>query len=429
VDAPAEAPAGTTQPAKAAPAKAAPINAAPTKAAPAKAAPTKAAPAKAAPTTGAPAGAAPAGAGPADPVKTTPPRAGQIEGAPTPADSGSADTPATATPSSEPRPAKATTPAKATAPAKAPAKKTARKAAAKSQAAAVVPAAAETATGAKPPSPPAIGAEARPPAPESAQPQPAAEAKPAPKPQAEAQPPALEKAAQPPAPEPTGSKAVATASGTDVAVPQAARTEAWAKLVADPGHSPELLALAAVQTIGPSAQEWARRMRESYPNASPEALARLAQRQFTRFGSVGSLFAAVAGSYAPVALLASNALTYAELVLHIAAAYGLDPTDERRAVDLLVLTRIHPSSDDAEAALAAARQPAYEDDATLTDAVWRLGRMVAVQAGVWVAVRAVNRVFPGTALLAAVMTSRNGARTMAGKATAFYRAESRRHTG
>jgi hypothetical protein len=144
---------------------------------------------------------------------------------------------------------------------------------------------------------------------------------------------------------------------------------------------------------------------------------------------VGSLFAAVAGSYAPVALLASNALTYAELVLHIAAAYGLDPTDERRAVDLLVLTRIHPSSDDAETALAAARQPAYEDDTTLTDAVWRLGRMVAVQAGVWVAVKAVNRVFPGTALLAAVMTSRNGARTMAGKATAFYRAQSGRNAG
>nr|BFE67121.1 hypothetical protein GCM10020092_004220 [Actinoplanes digitatis] len=31
------------------------------------------------------------------------------------------------------------------------------------------------------------------------------------------------------------------------------RTEAWAALIADPGHSPELLALAATQTIGPPA--------------------------------------------------------------------------------------------------------------------------------------------------------------------------------
>ncbi|MCA2212592.1 hypothetical protein [Jidongwangia harbinensis] len=221
----------------------------------------------------------------------------------------------------------------------------------------------------------------------------------------------------------------AARTDTDVAVPRftaAVRTDAWAKLVADPGHSPELLALAAVQTIGPRAQEWALRTRESYPNASAESLARLAQRQFVRFGSVGGLFAAVAGTYAPMALLASNALTYAELILHVAAAYGIDPTDERRAADLLVLANVHPSREDAEAALAAARQPAYEDDATLTDAVWRLGRMVAVQAGAWMAVRAVNRVLPGTALLAAVMTSRNGARTMGGKATAFYRAQSRR---
>jgi hypothetical protein len=220
----------------------------------------------------------------------------------------------------------------------------------------------------------------------------------------------------------------AARADAEVAVPRftaPVRTDAWAKLVADPGHTPELLALAAVQTIGPRAQEWARRTRESYPSASAESLARLAQRQFTRFGSVGGLFAAVAGTYAPVALLASNALTYAELVLHIAAAYGVDPTDERRAADLLVLANVHPSREDAEAALAAARQPAYEDDATLTDAVWRLGRMVAAQTGAWLAVRAVNRVLPGTALLAAVLTGRNGARTMGGKATVFYRAQSR----
>jgi hypothetical protein len=33
-------------------------------------------------------------------------------------------------------------------------------------------------------------------------------------------------------------------------------------------------------------------------------------------------------------------------------------------------------------------------------------------------------VFPGTAMLAAVITSRSGARTIAGKATAYYRAYS-----
>jgi hypothetical protein len=201
-----------------------------------------------------------------------------------------------------------------------------------------------------------------------------------------------------------------------------ARTEAWAKLVADPGHTPELLALAAVQTIGPRAQEWALRIKETYPHADDNAVARLAMAQFTRFGSVGTAFAAVAGSYAPIALLGTSAITYAELVLHIAAAYGLDPTDEARAVDLLILTNVHATRDEAAAALETAQQPAYEDETKLTAAAWRLGRMVAAQAGAWAALKGVNRFFPGTTMLAAIITSRSGARNIGNRATLFYRA-------
>jgi hypothetical protein len=204
------------------------------------------------------------------------------------------------------------------------------------------------------------------------------------------------------------------------AAPEVPRTEAWAKIVADPGHAPELLALAATQTIGPRAREWARRISADYPAATPDAVARLAVAQFTRAGGVSSVFAAVAGSYSPFALLGANAFTYAELILHVAAAYGQDPTDPRRAVELLVLTGVHPSAEDAEAALATARQPAYEEDARLTDAVTRLGRMAAAQAMAWTALKGLNRFFPGTAVLAAIITSRSGARTMGAKATNFY---------
>jgi hypothetical protein len=200
------------------------------------------------------------------------------------------------------------------------------------------------------------------------------------------------------------------------------RTEVWAKLVADPGHAPELLALAAVQTIGPRAGEWARRTREAYPTATNAGLARLATMQFTRFGSLGSIFGAIAGSYAPAALIGTAAVTHAQLILHIAAAHGLDSTDEARAIDLLVLTRVHPRREDAEAALATARQPAYEDGG-MTDAAWRLGRMVAVQTGRWAATRFVNRYFPGTSLLAATLTSRSAAETVAARANTYYSQE------
>jgi hypothetical protein len=244
--------------------------------------------------------------------------------------------------------------------------------------------------------------------------------------------PVVEAAETPEAPVPAvrtaGPPAVQVVEATQVHRQTTPYTEAWAQIVADPGHAPELLALAATQTVGPRAQDWIHRTREAYPTASDDALARLAVAQFTRFGSVGSVFAAVAGSYAPIALLGSNALTYAELILHVAAAYGLDPTDPRRAVDMLVLTQVHPTAADAEAAIESARQPAYEGDTTLTDAVWRLGRMAAAQAAAWTVLRVVNRFFPGTTMLAAVMTSRSGARNMGTKAVRYY-SQSRKRDG
>jgi hypothetical protein len=222
------------------------------------------------------------------------------------------------------------------------------------------------------------------------------------------------------APEPEATpKAEAQASPTP-STPSPVRTEAWAKVIADPGHAPELLALAAVQTFGPRAQDWAAQTRGSYPTADTPALARLAKQQFTRFGGLGSVFGAVAGSYAPITLLGTAAITHAELVLHMAAAYGLDPTDPQRAVDLLVITRVHPTKSDAEAAFASARVPAYEDGG-LSGAVWRLGRTIAAQTGGWALLRLANRYFPGTSLLAAVLTSTASAQSVAARAEAYYR--------
>jgi hypothetical protein len=194
------------------------------------------------------------------------------------------------------------------------------------------------------------------------------------------------------------------------------RPTTFSKLTADPGHAPELLALTAVQTIGPRAKEWAKRTREAYPKATDTAVARLAADQFTRFSSPSSVVAAIAGAYAPAVLIATTALTHARVILHVAAAYGIDPTDEARATDLLVLTRLHPSRDEAEAAVAAAKQGAQEKN----NAVRRLGRMVATNAAAWAAARLVRRYFPGTGVLAAVLVSHSSARNMAERANTYY---------
>jgi hypothetical protein len=49
--------------------------------------------------------------------------------------------------------------------------------------------------------------------------------------------------------------------------------------------------------------------------------------------------------------------------------------------------------------------------------------MAAAQTGGWAAIRFVNRYFPGTRLLAATLTSRMAAETVAARANTYYSQE------
>jgi hypothetical protein len=109
------------------------------------------------------------------------------------------------------------------------------------------------------------------------------------------------------------------------------------QLLADPARTPEILANALVQAIGPRAQGWADHVRATYPTASRDALARLAVHRFTRAAGLRGGVGALAGPYTLVVVGAATVITHAELVLHLAAVYGLDPADPERAADLLRL--------------------------------------------------------------------------------------------
>ncbi|NMO54528.1 hypothetical protein HH310_25500 [Actinoplanes sp. TBRC 11911] len=188
-------------------------------------------------------------------------------------------------------------------------------------------------------------------------------------------------------------------------------SDPWASLIANPGRAPELLALAAVQTLGHRASDWATETRASYPNATNQALSHLAARQFTRVGTIGSAISALAGSYAPAAILASAGITEAELTLHVAAAYGFDPTDPDRAADLLVIARVHPT---VELARDAIRSGHGSSKSTLV-------RIAAAQTAGWALVKLAGRLFPGTAFLTALLTGTNAAASAAARADAYYR--------
>ncbi|MEU7674685.1 hypothetical protein AB0C42_07735 [Micromonospora taraxaci] len=214
------------------------------------------------------------------------------------------------------------------------------------------------------------------------------------------------------------------------AVPASGRTpeselRAVATRVLDhPGFAPELLALAAVRALGPGSAEWATRLRNRYPDASADGLARLATRRFVRSAGAGGATAALAGFFAPLAELTSVLWTHANLVLHLAAAYGKDPAHPDRAVELLVLTQVHPDAASAEAALVAAQEagdPVEGGWPRAAEAAWRLAAPLTAQAGGWVALRLVARLLPGAAMLAAALGDAAAADRLAARAVAVYR--------
>ncbi|MEU5933074.1 hypothetical protein [Micromonospora sp. NPDC047187] len=201
-----------------------------------------------------------------------------------------------------------------------------------------------------------------------------------------------------------------------------------ARVLDHPGFAPELLALAAVRTFGPGAAGWAAGLRDRYPDASADGLARLAARRFVRSAGAGGATAALAGYFAPLAELAAVLWTHSELVLHLAAAYGKDPTHPDRAVDLLVLTQVHPDRASAAAALAAAESPGDPVEGAwprAAEAAWRLAAPLTAQAGGWVALRLVARLLPGAAVLAAAVGDAAAADRLAARTVAAYRPDRR----
>jgi hypothetical protein len=235
---------------------------------------------------------------------------------------------------------------------------------------------------------------------------------------------AIPEAASASTPEPATTQTPDT-SEAEMASPRTPELRAVvARLRDHPGFAPELLALEAVRTLGPGAAEWARRLRDRYPDAPADGLARLATRRYVRAAGAGGAAAALAGLFAPLAELVSVLWTQSNLVLRLAAAYGRDPSHPDRAEELLVLTQVHPDAASARAALAAAREAADPVEGTwprAAEAAWRLAAPLTAQAGGWVALRLASRLVPGAAVVAATLGDAAAADRLAARAVAAYR--------
>jgi hypothetical protein len=202
----------------------------------------------------------------------------------------------------------------------------------------------------------------------------------------------------------------------------------WSRMRSDPQYAPEHMAIEAVRLLGPEAAVWTAHVREEFPDLTREELAALAIKRFTTLSRISG---AISGSGdLPGAVLDVGVLawTHSRMVLHLAAAYGLDPAAGERAADLLVLQRVHKGPSTARRALgvAAGRERASRLFAgvavrPLSGVVVKLGVRLSQMAGVRTATRVFAKVMPGAKIMLGTWVNSAATRDLADRACSRYR--------
>jgi hypothetical protein len=184
----------------------------------------------------------------------------------------------------------------------------------------------------------------------------------------------------------------------------------WERLRSDPAHAPEILALVAVEWLGPEAERYAAWARATYPGATGDRLARAAGRRFAAQARSGALAGVIAPEIGQVIALG---WLQARLVLHVAAAYGRDPRAPERAAELLVLLRVHGDLASARGALASAGDTGVPPRRPSHRLAWLGTRGVAR--------RLAARLIPGAGVLVDLLVNDASMEHLTRRAISFYR--------
>jgi hypothetical protein len=201
----------------------------------------------------------------------------------------------------------------------------------------------------------------------------------------------------------------------------------WDRMRIDPQYAPEHLALEAVRRLGPEARRWASRVRAEQPGIDSEALAQIAIRRFTNLARLSGAVSGASGLPGAVIDVGVLAWTQSRMVLHIAAAYGLDPAAPERATDLLVLQRVHKVAETARLALGvaagrerASRLYAPSGGRPLTGVMIKIGVRLAQMAGIRAAKRMFAKIVPGAAVVLGSWVNSAATKDLARRARVLY---------
>jgi uncharacterized protein (DUF697 family) len=202
----------------------------------------------------------------------------------------------------------------------------------------------------------------------------------------------------------------------------------WQQMKADAQYAPEHMAMEAVRRLGPQAAAWVQRTRTAYPGIDPDTVAQIAARRFTTFARLSGAAAGATGLPGAVLDVGVLAWTQARMVLHIAAAYGVDPSEPDLATDLLVLQKVHKYAETARTALAVAagneragvlfaKATQTPVTAVLAQLTWKLAQMAGMKA----ARKIFAKIVPGAAIILGTWANSSATKDLAKRTVALYR--------
>ncbi|MER7009293.1 hypothetical protein ABT297_40465 [Dactylosporangium sp. NPDC000555] len=200
--------------------------------------------------------------------------------------------------------------------------------------------------------------------------------------------------------------------------PEVAGNAGFHEGAVNPAFLSEVLALAAVERLGGKARRRVEWYRVSYPDADGDAVSRAITREFVQRARWQGFAGGLAGSAGLVVEAAGRGWLQAELVLHLAAAYGHDPEDRRRAAELLVLQRVHGTVETAEASVDGAPTNLWAGAARRTAP---LARVVGAGIVRVATARLARRVVPGAGAVVGYVTAARSTEQLAARAVRFYR--------
>jgi uncharacterized protein (DUF697 family) len=188
-----------------------------------------------------------------------------------------------------------------------------------------------------------------------------------------------------------------------------------------PTQAAELLALAAVARYGPGAATNIDWLRDQYPNASGAGVARAAAHRFVRQARNRGAASGLAGPLAVLLDAGTLHALHADLILHIAAAHGEDPTAPERAAELLYLLGVHDSAAEARTAVSSAIEvsggAAEGDPSRLARPIVRTLAVGVLRLGA----RRMLRLIPGAGALIGAIANARATDEMVTRALRFYR--------